>query len=237
MKFLISSHQKYYINTYPVIIQSLLDASINPKDIIMVVGGCSADTKLHNFLNINLIPVEYNSFDLTALIYVGDILDSIQNTHFFLMHDTCLVGSRFKDEVMKYDMQDLSKFLRLGISMNIGLYTKQLITSSKSILDASKFYPQTPEQIQKVKEYFVVHEDILFKQHPDHCSKTPYVTDGMNNLTLDELKARFPREPYISYFTLLQNSNIQREIGYGAELDFYKLQANTGWEGLWKIGI
>jgi hypothetical protein len=237
MKYLISSHFKYYTDTYPVIIQSLLDAKIDVKDIIMVVGGCPMDTILNNPLNIQLVPVEYNSFDLTALIYAADILENLDTDHVFLMHDTCLVGPKFKNLVMDYHPNDIIKTLRSAISMNIGLYSKYILEKNKSNLNQLKFYPETEQEVQHVKEFFVVNEDIVFKSYPYQCYTNYYVSDGRANFTLDELKDRFNKEPYLSYIKKLQNSNIKREIGYGTELDFYKLQANTNWGGLWKIGV
>lgn len=237
MIYVISSHSKYYQDTYPVIVQSLLDANINSENIIMVVGGCESGTVLENPLGIQLIPVEYNSFDLTALIYISDIIDTIEMDHIFLMHDTCFVGPRFKTLSEQYSPDDIIKTLRSAISMNIGLYSKQIIIHSKEMLDNLKYYPKTEQELQQVKEIFVTNEDLIFRLCPEQCYVNHYVTEGKGNSNLNDLKALYNREPYLSYFQKLQESKIQREVGYGAELDFYKLQANTGWGDLWKIGI
>jgi hypothetical protein len=237
MIYAISSHSKYYQDTYPVIVQSLLDANISSKNIIMVVGGCESGVVLKNPLGIRLVSVEYNSFDLTALIYISDIIDTVKADHVFLMHDTCFVGPNFKTLSEQYSPNDIIKTLRPAISMNIGLYSKQIIAHSKGALDYLKFYPKTENEVQQVKEFFVINEDIIFKQCPEQCYLNYYVTTGRANSNLNDLKLLYNREPYISYFEKLQKSSIQREVGYGEELDFYKLQANTGWGGLWKIGI
>lgn len=237
MIYAISSHIKYYNDTYPIIVQSLLDAQIDPKNIIMVVGGCGNDITLNNPLNIHVASVSYNSFDLTALIYISDILDTFPDSHIFLMHDTCFVGPNFKTLSEKYNPTDVIKTLRPGISMNIGLYSKYAIKQNKDKLDNFKYYPKTYQEIQQVKEFFVINEDIIFKAYPEQCYTNYYISEGGANSSLEELKHLYDKEPYITYFEKLQKSDIQREVGYGAELDFYKLQANTGWGISWKIGI
>lgn len=237
MKYLISSNIKYYYDTYPVVVQSLLDSKILPEDIIMVVGGCKSDTKLDNPLSIQVVAVDYNSFDLTALVYIADKIDTLEDTHIFLMHDTCLVGPSFKTESLKYSPDDLIKTLRPGISMNIGLYSTKILSTNREKLEQYKFYPKSSEELQQVKEFFVVHEDVIFKLYPEQCYKNCYVNSDSPLLTLNELSSRFCREPYSTYISKLQNSNINRVIGHGVELDFYKLQANWEWGGLWKIGV
>jgi len=236
MLYTISSHIKYYKDTYPVIIQSLIDAGINKNEILMVVGGWE-DEELTNPLNITLTPVKYNSFDLTALIHVSDILDTINHSHIFLMHDTCLVGPDFKILSSNYNKDDVIKTLRPGISMNIGLYSKYIIKKNIPYLNQFKFYPKSEDEIQQSKEFFVVNEDLIFKSYPHECYKNYYVDGSSNFLTLDDLKVKFNREPYLTYFDKLQNSNIKRDIGWGKELDFYKFQANSSWGDKWKIGL
>jgi hypothetical protein len=237
MKYVISSNIKYYCDTYPVVVQSLLDSGVLPEDIIMVVGGCENDTRLDNPLSIQVIPVEYNSFDLTALIYVADKIDTLESSHVFLMHDTCLVGPSFKVESLKYNPDDLIKTLRPGISMNIGLYSAKVLRENRENLNQYKFYPNSNEELQQAKEFFVIHEDIIFKLYPEQCYNNYYVSSNSPTLTLEELSNRFPKEPYLTYISKLSNSNIDRMIGHGVELDFYKLQANYQWGGLWRIGV
>jgi len=235
MKFIISSHISYYIHTYPIVVQSLLDCGINNNDIIMVVGN-SVNSELNNFLDINLISVPYNSFDLTGLIYVSDVIDTLQFNHIFLMHDTCLVGPKFKTLVSNYQPTDVIKTLCFGISMNIGLYSKIIIKHNKQYLNDIKFYPKTAQDLQSIKEFFVINEDIIFKKYSDHCYNNHFITNS-SFLTLNELRNKFNRPPYINYIDKLELSNIKRDIGYTPDLDFYKLQANSTWGESWKIGI
>jgi len=241
IKYFISSHKQYYTSTYLPLVTSLLEAGISSEDIYMIVGGCTDndDISFDNKLKINLEPAPYNSFDLTALVYAALNLETIDFTHIFLMHDTCLVGPNFKTLVENYNPNSLIKTLRPALSMNIGLYSKQSIQRDIKFLQDIQFNPTTPEQLQQVKEFFVVNEDIIFRQYPNECYKN-YYTKGVidtNALTLDQLHTIFDKDPYTSYINQMQTSGINRVAGYGPDLDFYKFQANTGWGNGWKIGI
>lgn len=239
IKYFISSHKQYYTSTYLPIITSLLESGINSKDIYMVVGGCDSNTSFTNELKVNMRYVPYNSFDLTALVYASLNLEDIEGSHIFLMHDTCLVGPKFKQLVEDYDPKDVIKTLRPAISMNMGLYSKQSIHQNSKHLNQMQFNPTTPEQLQQVKTFFVRNEDIIFKQYPNECYKN-YYTEGViatHTLTLGQLHNIFDKEPYTTYINEMQSSGIDRVAGYGPNLDFYKFQANTAWGALWKIGI
>lgn len=239
MKYLISSNINYYLDTYPVLISSLIQASIPPEDIILVVGGADIvyDDIYVNEDNVNICFVKYNSFDLTALIFISHYLDKFESSHYFLLHDTCLVGPNFKNLAENFNEPDLIKTLREGISMNIGMYSKKCIEENISFLDTLKFYPKNYEELQKVKEVFVLNEDIIFKKYPNFCYNNNYIGTESDLLTVDDLQKHFPDQAYDSYFKKLKESKINRQIGYSNLLDFYKLQANSSWGKEWKIGI
>ena len=82
MKYIVSSNINYYKSTYRPLVTSLIDSGIEPIDIVMVVGGCSEDSVLENILNINIVPVPYNSFDLTGLIYVSENSEKFLDTNY-----------------------------------------------------------------------------------------------------------------------------------------------------------
>lgn len=235
MHYLISSNVKYYPKTYLPLVNSLLDAGISPDKITMVVGDCPEQTyELENRLNINLVPVPYNSFDMTALIYVSDNLHKFSDDYFFLMHDTCLVGPNFKVAVENYDSSLKIKTSINGLSRNIGTYSKQCIIEQTDYLNGMKCYPKTPQELQKVKEMFVVLEDAVFKRYPN-CYSNFYSDQRL--ITIEELRNAFPDTKYQRHLRTLDTSEIPRVFAYLFEMDLYKFQANNGWHGAWKIGI
>ncbi len=239
MKYLISSNINYYLDTYPVLISSMLQADIHPKDIILVVGGIEdeIETTYVNEDNINICFVKYNSFDLTSLIFISNNLNKFESNHYFLLHDTCLVGPNFKKLAENFKEIDLVKTLRNGISLNIGMYSKKCIEENEDFLNTLKFYPKTYNELQKTKEIFVVNEDVIFKKYPNFCYHNNYIGTKSDLLTVNDLRYHFPSSVYEPYFKKLEESKISRQIGYSNLLDFYKFQANSAWGSEWKIGI
>jgi hypothetical protein len=237
MKYIISSNINYYENTYKPLVTSLIDSGIETEDIVMVVGGCAEDSLLKNVLGINVIPVLYNSFDLTGLIYVAENSEKFLDTNYFLLHDTCLVGPNFKKLSQEVEVDTPIKTLREGISMNIGMYSLQSLNENIENLSKLKYYPQTPEELQQVKELFVVNEDIIFKLYGDYCYRNSYIGTHSDILTVPELRDRFKKDAYQEYFNTLENSTVTRQMGYSSLLDFYKFQANWKWGNGWKIGV
>jgi hypothetical protein len=238
MKYIISSNINYYKNTYLPLITSLLDSKISQEDIIMVVGGCKdTNINLENNLNINIIPVEYNSFDLTGLIYISENINNFLDSNYFLLHDTCLVGPKFKELAEKLDPGIPIQTLRNGISLNIGMYSFQTLFENKENLCNLKYYPQNENELQQVKQIFVVHEDIIFKLYNEYCYKHNYIGTESDMIDVNILKQHFTKDIYNDYFKTLENSEIKRQMGYSSLLDFYKFQANWQWGNGWKIGI
>ena len=237
MKYIISSNINYYKNTYLPIVKSLLDAGISRQDILMVVGGSSEDTILNNSLDIQIVPVLYNSFDLTGLIYVSENSEKFLDSNYFLLHDTCLVGPNFKKLAEQINVNDPIKTLREDMSMNIGMYSLQTLIENKNSLDKLKYYPKTAEDLQHIKQIFVVYEDIIFKLYGEYCYKNNYTGVEYEMITIAKLKNRFTDTHYQDYFDTLENSKIERQMGHSKLLDFYKLKANWQWGSEWKIGI
>jgi len=215
----------------------MLDSGIESKDIIFVIGG--SEDEFESISNGQTIVsyVSYNSFDLTGLIYVANNLQKIEEDHFFLLHDTCLVGKNFKKLSQNFNPSDIIKTVRPGISQNIGMYSRTCIQENIEFLNSLKFYPKNEEELQSVKQVFVVKEDIIFKKYPSYCYINSYIGPDSQFLSVSDLKLIFSDDKYKLYFEALESSKINRQIGYADMLDFYKLQANCSWGDGWKIGI
>ena len=237
MKYIVSSNINYYKNTYTPLITSLIDCGIDPKDILMVVGGCFEDSVLENLLDINIVPALYNSFDLTGLIYAAENSEKFLDTNYFLLHDTCLVGTAFKKLSEQIEEGTPIRTLTQGLSMNIGMYSLQALNENRENLSKLKYYPQTEAELQQVKEIFVLNEDIIFRLYQNYYQKNSYIKTHPEAVTVLELKERFKKPAYQEYFNTLENSTVKRLIGYSPSLDFYKFQANWKWDSTWKIGV
>lgn len=235
MHYLISSNINYYPKTYVPIITSLLGSGIPSDKITMVVGGCQGTAhRLNNPFNIDLVPVEYNSFDLTALIYTSENINKFSDGHFFLLHDTCLAGPNFKVAVEKYDTSLKVKPIFPGISLNMGMYSKECIIEHAVNLNKFKFYPRTPDELQEVKKQAVISEDLVFKSYPNYYDS---FYSNYRAVTIEELKTVFTDTKYKDYLDTLVVSDSKRFLIYLDSIDLYKFQANTGWNGKWKIEV
>lgn len=237
MKYIISSNINYYKSTYNPLVTSLIESGIDPKDILMVVGESREDAVLENLLNINIVPVLYNSFDLTGLIYAAENSEKFLDTNYFLLHDTCLVGSDFKKLSEQIELSSPIKTLAQGLSMNIGMYSLKALKENTENLTKLKYYPKTKAELQQVKEIFVLNEDIIFKVYQNSYQKNSYMNTHCDIITVSELKERFKKPVYHEYFNSFENSTINRMLWYSQPLDFYKFQANWKWDNLWKIGV
>jgi len=124
IKFAISSHVALEKTTIPVLINSLIKAGVEHKNILVVVGGCKQN-KVTYSNNIETHYVEHNSYDHTALIEIVE--QKLQSEYWFLLHDTCKVGPDFLKNILEfgfeYDHVDLDK----DGWLNIGLLSQRFI--------------------------------------------------------------------------------------------------------------
>jgi hypothetical protein len=153
---------------------------------------------------------------------------------FIVIFFTLIFAKKLAENIQ---LNDPIKTLREGISMNIGMYSLQTLIENSNSLDKLKYYPKTKEDLQQVKNVFVVNEDIIFKIYHDYCYKNNYIGVDSDTMTITMLKDRFKKDVYQDYFNALENSTIQRQMGYSYLLDLYKFQANWQWGNGWKIGI
>ncbi len=102
MYYIISSHINYYQNTYPILVKSMIESGIDVHDIIFVIGGTHKLEKLISDEGVELLFVDYNSFDVNGLICIAENLDKYtKHDNFFLLHDTCEVLPYFKEQSEK----------------------------------------------------------------------------------------------------------------------------------------
>ena len=121
--------------------------------------------------------------------------------------------------------------------MNIGMYSLHTITENRENLTNLKYYPQTDQELQQVKEIFVTNEDLIFKLYHEYCYKNNYIGTTSDTVTVVTLRERFTKDAYQEYFNTLESSSIIRQMGHSSLLDFYKFQANWQWGDGWKIGV
>lgn len=150
IKFIISTHKNYQTETLPVLLNSLINTSgIPASEILVVSGGWSRYTETVED-GVQYYNVCHNSFDYTGLIHI--MANDIKSDYWFLMHDTCEVGSDFYNKVKSAVSNQAYDHISVdgrGFT-NIGLYSWDFLVKSKvyimSLLNCNKQRAMFAEQ-------------------------------------------------------------------------------------------
>ena len=159
IKIGISSNKKYEEKTLPVILLSLIENNISRSDIVIFIGGYD---KCYQKIvdDVEYRYLDYNSFDLTSAIDIVE--NSLISDYWFLLHDTCKVGPRFKDSIYNFPNCKFEKIaLKQKPSMNIGLYSYEYLMSMKDKIIPLKNKDYSEDGIDKCKTWHVNNEDYL----------------------------------------------------------------------------
>ena len=130
IKFIINTYinQNKYI--YDKLINGLINNQIDPKNIYLVIGG-SPEEKTETINSVNYHYVKHNSFDHTGLINIID--KELQSDFWFVMHDTCSVGTNFYAKLLKKSFLDHNPLLEEGW-LNMGVFSNKFIYDNKKYI-------------------------------------------------------------------------------------------------------
>lgn len=206
MRYAISSNKGFAPTTFPIIVQNLLDLGIPKDDIFFFEGGHDAYEMVKGPVQHILVP--HNSMDFNALLAINEL--GLCADRWFLLHDTCVLGHRFKDYVESFNHIHPATSLSTGLSMNVGSYSNEYLRTIKDTL----FDMRNTGDLAKYKAFLVSREDCFlnpFKQVSHYTNKIPTIThpeDIYNNgvprvtqyyhdVDLGKTKANwFPKESY-----------------------------------------
>ncbi len=163
----IATNINFCDKTLPVITSSLIDAGIDQNNIFIFNGGFKQRSqKVEN--NITTILLDHNSFEYTPLIDIAE--NEIQSDYWFLIHDTCKVGNKFKEILYSViDKNPIKVALKSSPSMSIGLYKYDYILKYKNKLLEIKNQDYTPNGLQRWKQWGIKAEDyLLWKHEPEN---------------------------------------------------------------------
>jgi len=194
-KIVISSHIKSYTKSAPKLIDSLVRNSLDPRKILLVVGG-NQERYESTFLDCQTIFVNHNSFDHTGLI---EILEGVHaSDYWFSSHDTCIAGPKFVDFLMNYNpRKDYVSMTDMGW-LNMGLFKNSYLERNKdyiySLKNCSKIRAILSERVfTRLEDY-----DYFIKDH-----------DCLRSLENENI----------------YNDDKKRNVLYFKGLDFYKYQS------------
>ena len=213
MKIVINSHIKGAIALNHLLESINYVRENNDKDkkydIIIVIGGYYSLEKyeIEKQDNITIIKCNHNSIDFTGLIALLELFFNNKDEYYFYLHDTCKIGINFFKKLESINLTNVSSVkIHRHTSMNIGIYSQQIINNYKDFLLSKK---NTDEN--KCTEFKV-------NSHEDHI----FNTDG-NNIIFENYDGYIHSVPFDYYFT-----GTMRKVEYYPNLDLYKIKANYG---------
>lgn len=209
VKIAVASNKNFKDKSLPVLMPTLLEAGIEKESIHVFVGGYDEyKYEIHKEVHFHFL--DHNSYEYSPLIEIVE--KQMESDYWFLIHDTCKVGSTFKEKLLNIPKSLPEKIaMKQHPCMSIGLYKYSYLLSVKDKLMKIKNKDYSEASMNKWKDWGVWNEDyILFKTSPPplvYPSKVPMEKKGINNW---------------------YGSNTVRVVEYYPGLDVYKNKANWG---------
>lgn len=214
MKIVINSHNKSKI-ALEHLLASLRENEFDLFPCIVVIGGHYhlKDYQIIEDNNITYILANHNSIDFTGLITLLELYSDTDNYYLYL-HDTCKVGKNFYKKLQSIDLRGVSSIkINKPFSMNIGIYSQNIINQFKDFLLSKK---NTDENRCMEFKSINYNEDYIFN-------------NDKNNIILDNYNGNQFTGPTDYYKT-----GTMRIVEYYPNLDLYKIKANWG-QGTWTL--
>ena len=213
IKIAISTHKDFSQHTLPILINSLIECGID-KEIIYIFHSGYDHREVKLIDGITNIFLLQNSFEYSPLIDICE--NNLESEYWFLLHDTCKVGSNFKKLLYNIPEHKPEKIaLKSKPAMSIGLYRYDYLKTVQNTLFNIKNIDYSPESIKKWKLWGVPNEDyILWMTQP-----APYLQPNSDNWSIVDGNNWY-------------NTKTQRRTEYYPSLDIYKNKSNWGQTGI-----
>jgi hypothetical protein len=194
----------------PRLINNIIECNIPCEYVHFIVGGCPEE-KIYFINNIQIITVKYRCFEFTPHIFMVNNPDFFNFDYAFFTHDTVKFGIHFyniiKNDILflknhdhKYDTMTIDNNLP---SMNIGIYSKNIILKNKDTLLSICSHSNDHDVLYQLKHDLCTHEDFMFKQNNYNNKAFSYCIDtnftGINNTPSKGLTRVFNRIDFIKY--------------------------------------
>lgn len=209
IKIAVATNINFYKLSLPIIIESLLSSGIEKSQIYIFNAGFTED-KTEEIDGITHYYLSHNSYEYSALIEIVE--KRLISEYWFLIHDTCKVGPKFKE--LLYNIPD-SKPEKLALkdspAMSIGTYRYDYLLTLSDKLLSIKNTDYSEGALQRWKRWGVPNEDfILWKSTPQ-----PHIYNNNKNWNI---------VAYENWY----GTNTTRRTEYYPSLDIYKNKSNWG---------
>lgn len=210
IKIAIATNINFFEKTLPVIISSLRANGI-PDEMIYIFNGGYTEEAQTKFDGISYYQLTHNSYEYSPLIEIVE--KEIQSEYWFLMHDTCKVGPRFKELLYANIPSDRPEKIALTYkpAMSMGLYRYDYLISIKDKILQIKNTDFSEEKMQWWKAWGVPNEDYFLWLHRPQ-PRLPIVPHQMQ---------------FIAYENWYGTDSIRRSEYFGG-FDIYKSKSNWG---------
>lgn len=209
IKIAVASNIKFEHKTYPIVTASLIEQGIAPDDIHFFSGGYP-EYKYELRDGIHYHQLDHNSYEYSPLIEIVE--RQMESEYWFLVHDTCKFGSRFKELLYCIpNYKPLKMAIKTEPAMSIGTYRYDYLLSLKEKLLAIKNKDYSKDSMLFWKDWGRKFEDyILWKTSP-----RPEVYNDDNRWAVTK------------YENWYDTPSIRRTEYYHS-LDLYKNKSNWG---------
>jgi hypothetical protein len=209
IKIAISTNINFHELSLPIVLESLISSGIEKKDIYVFNAGFpNYEKKIID--EITYFYLNHNSFEYSPLIEIVE--KELESEYWFLIHDTCKVGPKFKEllyNIPEHKPQKLA--IRSQYSMSIGSYKYSYLLSEKEKIISIKNTDMSHESLIKWKNWGVENEDFILH-------RTEPKAEIYNNIDSWSLVC------HENWY----NSNTIRRTEYFPALDLYKNKSNWG---------
>lgn len=209
IKIAIATNCNFYKHSLPIITESLVNAGIDLHDIHIFNTGFD-QYRYEQYSSMHMHYLDHNSYEYSPLITIVE--KELKATYWFLIHDTCKVGSKFKELLYNIPNNLPEKVaLTTSPSMTIGTYRYDYLLSVKDRLLSIKNTDYSIESLMNWKKWGVPNEDyILWRTEPSPA----IYGDAAHHQVIDNL----------NWF----GTGTIRRTEYFSTLDLYKNKSNWG---------
>ncbi len=192
------------------LINNITKVGIDASMVYIISGGHSHEYT-EKIAGITVIRVPYRCFEFTPFIYFVKNPDVFDFEYGFFTHDTVEFGNTFYDKMknivyaMKRDRYDTKK-IDSGMSMNIGIYTKDIIIQNSARILNLCLHTNDPANLLKMKHILIHEEDVIMrsgKLYPHSFNPViyPYNTVTTNSEPIVCYKKVYTDIDFIKYQT------------------------------------
>jgi len=209
MKYLINSTEEYSEHSLNLLIPTLLESGISPKNILVIMGGSEEETDIFSQeKDYSLLKTKINAFDMTSF-YVMNFKRTLfgDNCGYFYLHDTTSVEKDFKQKIEGAWSGNSCRLCSIA-ACNMGFYTKKDIIEAmenETVRNCDDYFLKE-KNLNTKKQKAIQFEDIIYKTLNIHCSLS--------------------ERHYIDKKDVYKTKN-PRTVSYFPQMSLYKYSANA----------